>query len=52
MPVLLHEADYETWLHGSLDDVIAFQGRCFPNELTAMERTIEPWSKRSSKAAT
>ena len=30
MPVLLHEHEYDRWLHGSLEDAIAFQDRCFP----------------------
>ncbi len=46
MPVLLHEADYDTWLRGSLDDVMAFQGRCYPDELIHMERTSDPWMRR------
>ena len=33
MPVLLHEEDYDLWLRGTLDDVMSFQGRCFPDEL-------------------
>jgi hypothetical protein len=32
--------------HGSIDDVIAFQARCFPDDLIEMERTDEPWVKR------
>jgi hypothetical protein len=32
MPVLLHVEDYDRWLRGSLEDVIAFQNRCFPDE--------------------
>jgi putative SOS response-associated peptidase YedK len=51
MPVLLHEEDYDVWLHGSLDDVLAFQGRCFPDELMVMERTSDLWSTRRSGAA-
>ena len=51
MPVLLHEEDYDLWLRGSLDDVMAFQGRCFPDELTLMERTDEPWFRRKSELA-
>ena len=47
MPVLLHEEDYDVWLRGSLDDVMGFQGRCFPDELIAVERTAEPWFRRS-----
>lgn len=46
MPVLLHEDDHDRWLGGSLEDVLAFQGRCFPDELTTIERTSEPWFKR------
>jgi putative SOS response-associated peptidase YedK len=50
MPVLLHEEDYDRWLYGSLDDVLEFQDRCFPDELTAMERTSDPWFKRRTEA--
>ena len=46
MPVLLHEEDYDLWLHGSLEDVIAFQTRCFPDDLINIERTDEPWLRR------
>ncbi|MFD1610840.1 SOS response-associated peptidase [Sphingomonas tabacisoli] len=48
MPVLLHEHELDEWLHGSLDDVRAFQGRCFPPEVMAMDRTAEPWFRRSA----
>ncbi|TMJ18291.1 MAG: SOS response-associated peptidase [Alphaproteobacteria bacterium] len=51
MPVLLHEEDYDLWLRGSLDDVMGFQGRCFPDELIAMERTGEPWFKRKAEGS-
>jgi hypothetical protein len=50
MPVLLHEEDYERWLHGTLEDVIAFQDRCWPDALMAMERTSDPWLKRRAEA--
>ena len=50
MPVLLLEEDYNVWLRGSLDDVMAFQGRCFPDELIEMERTAEPWIRRRPPA--
>jgi len=43
MPVLLHEEDYDIWLRGSLEDVMSFQGRCFPDELTLVDRSTEPW---------
>ena len=46
MPVLLHPEDYEQWLHGSLDDAVALQDRCFPNELITIERTTDLWIKR------
>ncbi len=48
MPVLLHEHEYAQWLHGSFDDILGFQERCFPDELIAMERTSEPWNKPRS----
>ena len=47
MPVLLMPEDYDRWLHGSLDDVRAFQDRCFPNELIEMERTRDPWIRKT-----
>jgi len=46
MPVLLLPDEWERWLHGSLDDVQAFQDRCFPPELTEIERTAEPWIRQ------
>jgi len=48
MPVLLHPHEWDQWLHGSLDDVLAFQGRCFPDEVTRIERTADPWFRRKS----
>lgn len=52
MPVLLHEDEYEQWLHGDFEEIVGFQERCFPDELIAMERTAEPWNKpRGSVAA-
>src|SRR5260370_38085461 len=29
MPVLLHPHEYEQWLRGSFEDLLAFQNRCF-----------------------
>jgi putative SOS response-associated peptidase YedK len=43
MPVLLLPEDYDRWLHGSLDDVKAFEQRCFPDELIEIHRTDVPW---------
>jgi len=46
MPVLLHEEDLDLWLRGSLEDVMSFQGRCFPDELIRMERTSDSWLRK------
>lgn len=48
MPVLLHADEYDQWLHGGLDEALAFQERCFPDELIEMVRTSELWSKRAA----
>ncbi len=48
MPVLLQPDEYEQWLHGTFDDLVAFQERCYPDELIEMNRTNEPWAKRVS----
>lgn len=47
MPVLLHAEEYDQWLNGSFDEAVRFQQRSFPDHLIAMERTREPWVKRS-----
>jgi putative SOS response-associated peptidase YedK len=51
MPVLLHPHEYDKWLHGTFDDIAAFQARCFPDELIEMTRTNEPWAKRNTSSA-
>jgi putative SOS response-associated peptidase YedK len=51
MPVLLLPEDYERWLHGSLEDLVEFQERKFPDELIEMRRTGELWVKRKPTAA-
>ncbi len=48
MPVLLHPDEYDTWLNGSFDDLIALQERCFPDDLVEMERTNDLWVKRKN----
>lgn len=48
MPVILHPDEYDLWLHGSFDEVLALQHRCFPDELIEMTRTSEPWAKRKA----
>lgn len=51
MPVLLLPDEYDAWLNGSFDDALAFQERCFPDDLIQMERTSEPWTKPRTPAA-
>ncbi|UVO50132.1 SOS response-associated peptidase family protein [Sphingomonas sp. SUN019] len=51
MPVLLQPDEYDQWLRGEFDDVLAFQERCFPDALIVMERTSELWSKRPATSA-
>ena len=50
MPVFLFENEWDPWLRGSFDDLVAFQEREFPNELIEMERTSELWAKRKASA--
>ena len=39
------DADF---LHGSFEDLLQFQSRCFPDELIEMERTSELWVRRKT----
>lgn len=48
MPVLLLPNEYDAWLRGSFEEALAFQHRCFPDELIAIDRTAEPWAKPRS----
>lgn len=48
MPVLLDPPEYESWLNGSLDDVMAFRDRIYPPAAIAMMRTDELWFKRKT----
>jgi len=48
MPVLLHPDEYDRWLNGSFEDLIAFQTRCFPDDLIEMERTSELWVRKKT----
>jgi putative SOS response-associated peptidase YedK len=48
MPVLLMPDEYDRWLNGSFDDAVAFQNRCFPDDLIEMVRTDELWVKRKA----
>jgi hypothetical protein len=40
-PVLLHPDKYEQWLRGSFEDLLAFQKRCFRDDLIEMQPTSE-----------
>lgn len=51
MPVLLMPEDYGRWLNGSFEDAVAFQKRCFPDDLTEMTRTDQLWVTRKSLQA-
>ncbi len=51
MPVLLMPDEYERWLHGSFDEAVAFQERCFPDQLIEIARTSDLWVKRKSPDA-
>jgi putative SOS response-associated peptidase YedK len=50
MPVILHRDEWNSWLQGSVDDLLTLQARAFPPDLIRMDRTTELWS-RTSKAA-
>jgi putative SOS response-associated peptidase YedK len=52
MPVLLQPDEYDAWLNGDFDSTVAFQKRCFPDQLIEMTRTAELWVKRKPVAAT
>ena len=43
MPVLLRPNDYERWLHGTVQDVIAFQFREMSADRLAIDRTDKLW---------
>ena len=47
----IRDLNVSTALRGSFDDVVAFQERCFPDELIQIERTSESWSMRREAIA-
>ena len=50
MPVILAPDEYERWLKGSIEDVIAFQFRPpLPPEKFFVDRTDELWVPRSRR---
>lgn len=46
--MLVHADEYDRWLNGSFEDAVAFQARCYPEELIEMTRTDELWVKRNA----
>lgn len=48
MPVLLFPDEYDTWLNGTFEDLLAFQERAFPPDLIEITRTEERWSKQKA----
>ena len=51
MPVFLFENEWDTWLKGSFENLLAFQARKFPDELIEMDRTPELWVKKRKASA-
>ncbi|MFD1328743.1 SOS response-associated peptidase [Mycoplana ramosa] len=51
MPVLLHRDEYDMWLNGSLDDLLALQQRVFPSDGIEIDRTSELWVRKRSTGA-
>jgi putative SOS response-associated peptidase YedK len=52
MPVVLAPHEYDRWLEGSIEDVIAFQFRPpFPSEKLVVDRTDELWVPRNRRRA-
>jgi putative SOS response-associated peptidase YedK len=50
MPVLLHPHEWDQWLRGSFDDLLAFQERVFPDDLIEITSTSELWVPRKAPA--
>jgi putative SOS response-associated peptidase YedK len=48
MPVFLFPTEWDSWLNGSFDDLLAFQARKFPDDLIEMEGTPELWAKKGT----
>jgi putative SOS response-associated peptidase YedK len=50
MPVFLFPDEWDRWMHGSFDDVLAFQNRKFPSSLAELDRTSDLWVKKRTAA--
>lgn len=48
MPVILHQNEWDLWLNGSFDELLALQERDYPADLIEIERTDELWVKRKA----
>ncbi|MCQ1855366.1 SOS response-associated peptidase [Neorhizobium galegae] len=46
MPVLLHRDEYDRWLNGAFEDLLALQERVFPSDLIGINRTKDLWVKK------
>jgi len=51
MPVLLHPDEYDQWLRGTFEDLLAFQQRRFPDDLIEIQPTSDLWVKRKAPAS-
>jgi putative SOS response-associated peptidase YedK len=51
MPVLLHAHEFDQWLHGSFEDIVAFQNRSFPNDVIEITATKDLWVPKKPGAA-
>jgi putative SOS response-associated peptidase YedK len=51
IPTLLHPYEYEQWLQVSFEDLLAFQKRCFPDDLIKLPPTSELWVKKKAPAS-
>jgi putative SOS response-associated peptidase YedK len=50
MPVFLFPTEWDAWLRGSFDDLLALQARKFPDEPIEINRTIQLWVPKKTKA--
>lgn len=45
MPVILQRDEWDVWMKGSLDELVALQQRSYPAGLIAIDRTTELWRR-------
>lgn len=48
MPVVLQRDEYDQWMRGSFDEILALQKRVFPPNEIVIERTDELWVRRKT----